>query len=167
MESHGDHFLSYYLTKDDAAAEEYHARRLREGDADETEEVCALSPATTPGPPLTVIPQPVAFHFVRDYEVTKVEQEVPDEFLLVIDDGPDGDLYGAPGARPKGAYYKNIERKMQLKKKRAVVRVLPSCSTFADGGAARRELRGQVGRCAAIAHGDGAGGGRGARRVDG
>ncbi|KAF8498260.1 hypothetical protein F5888DRAFT_1803173 [Russula emetica] len=27
------------------------------------------------------------FHFVRDYKVVKVEQEVPDEFLLVFDDG--------------------------------------------------------------------------------
>jgi RNA polymerase II-associated factor 1 len=49
-----------------------------------------------------------------------VEQEVPNEFLLVLDDGPDNDLYGE-GARKKGAYYKNIERKMQLKKKRAAV----------------------------------------------
>jgi len=66
------------------------------------------------------------FHFVRDYETVKVEQEVPNEFLLVIHDGDatDGldDLTSDkthPGPREKGAYYKNIERKMLLKKKRA------------------------------------------------
>jgi hypothetical protein len=66
-----------------------------------------------------------AFHFVRDYEVTKVEQDVNNEFLLIFDAGEEEDLYGGePSAlnkRKKGAYYKNIERKMQLKKKRAQV----------------------------------------------
>jgi RNA polymerase II-associated factor 1 len=42
MESHGDHFLSYYLTKDDESALEYRRRRLREGDADADEEVSYL-----------------------------------------------------------------------------------------------------------------------------
>ncbi|KAF8268695.1 Paf1-domain-containing protein [Lactarius quietus] len=61
------------------------------------------------------------FHFVRDYEVVKVEQEVPNEFLLVFDEGQrdaidDGDREG--DARCAGAYYKLIERKMLLKKKR-------------------------------------------------
>jgi len=50
---------------------------------------------------------------VRDYETTKVEQEVPNEFLLVFDDGD--------RERQKGAYYKNIERKMFLKKRRTQV----------------------------------------------
>jgi RNA polymerase II-associated factor 1 len=64
---------------------------------------------------------------VRDYETVKVEQEVPNEFLLVLHDGdsPDDDLTnvidGKRGRREKGAYYKNIERKMLLKKKRANV----------------------------------------------
>ena len=31
--------------------------------------------------------QPTTFHFVRDYEVVRVEQEVPNELLLVLDDG--------------------------------------------------------------------------------
>jgi RNA polymerase II-associated factor 1 len=61
-----------------------------------------------------------------------VEQEVPNEFLLVIDDGASKgedvtDGINGHDVRPrrqrsKGAYYKNIERKMTLKKKRAAVR---------------------------------------------
>ena len=31
--------------------------------------------------------QATDFHFVRDYEVVKVEQDVPNEFLLVFDEG--------------------------------------------------------------------------------
>ena len=62
------------------------------------------------------------FHFVRDYETVKVEQEVPNEFVLVLDEGSsEFDTKTAP--RPKGAYYKNIERKMLLKKKRVNVRL--------------------------------------------
>ena len=50
-----------------------------------------------------------------------MEQEVPNEFLLVLDDGDvDGDVKPA-NQRGKGAYYKNIERKILLKKKRANV----------------------------------------------
>ena len=79
--------------------------------------------------------QATEFHFVRDYEVVKVEQEVPNEFLLVFDDGEmslsattnglkDGDT------RRPGAYYKLIERKMLLKKKRTEVRFCrPSSSS--------------------------------------
>ena len=68
---------------------------------------------------------------MRDYEVVKVEQEVPNEFLLVFDesehgativaDADDGDGDGEGSTRP-GAYYKLIERKMLLKKKRTEVR---------------------------------------------
>lgn len=67
---------------------------------------------------------------MRDYETVKVEQEVPNEFLLVLDDGPPqqdlDDLLNDTGDKPrstreKGAYYKNIERKMFLKKKRVIV----------------------------------------------
>jgi RNA polymerase II-associated factor 1 len=76
------------------------------------------------------------FQFVRDYETVKVEQEVPNEFLLVLHDGdrPDNDFVDGldkPSTpRQQGAYYKNIERKMLLKKKRANVRTSAkfSCS---------------------------------------
>jgi RNA polymerase II-associated factor 1 len=64
---------------------------------------------------------PTTFHFVRDYEVVKVEQDVPNEFVIMIDDGAAAeDLYGEATAprRRRGAYYKGLERKMQLKKKR-------------------------------------------------
>ena len=68
---------------------------------------------------------------MRDYEVVKVEQEVPNEFLLVFDDESehgastivgDGDGGGGEGSARPGAYYKLIERKMLLKKKRTEVR---------------------------------------------
>jgi RNA polymerase II-associated factor 1 len=59
---------------------------------------------------------------VRDYETVKVEQEVPNEFMLVIEDEGDADADAAT-PKPKGAYYKNIERKMLLKKKRVNVSV--------------------------------------------
>lgn len=53
---------------------------------------------------------------------------MPNEFLLVLYDGDpsqefDSVLDGKLPPRAKGAYYKNIERKMLLKKKRANVRV--------------------------------------------
>ncbi|KIP01867.1 hypothetical protein PHLGIDRAFT_112681 [Phlebiopsis gigantea 11061_1 CR5-6] len=107
MEAEGDHFLAYYLTKgDDTATEFKNARLARPVNADQDEE-------------------PTTFHFVRDYEVVRVEQEVPNEFLLVLDEGdmdvkdfiPDTDVKPSQ-PRAKGAYYKNIERKMLLKKKR-------------------------------------------------
>ena len=81
-----------------------------------------------PFPSYTLIPhqQATEFHFVRDYEVVKVEQEVPNEFLLVFDEG---DLTSSTinglnddETRRAGAYYKMIERKMLLKKKRTEVR---------------------------------------------
>jgi RNA polymerase II-associated factor 1 len=63
---------------------------------------------------------------VRDYEVVKVEQEVPNEFLLVFDENEHIDDGGGAGtdadSRRPGAYYKLIERKMLLKKKRTEVR---------------------------------------------
>ena len=108
MEADGDHFLAYYLTKEDEAAVQFKQERLaREPDA---------APAAED--------EPTYFHFVRDYETVKVEQEVPNEFLLVLDEGTDD--FDGGRARPKGAYYKNIERKMLLKKKRVNVRPLPA-----------------------------------------
>ena len=70
---------------------------------------------------------------MRDYETVKVEQEVPNEFLLVLYDGNppeviDDSLEGNPSYRGKGAFYKNIERKMHLKKKRANVKIVSSSS---------------------------------------
>ncbi|KAI0339481.1 hypothetical protein BDW22DRAFT_1409092 [Trametopsis cervina] len=108
MESDGDHFLAYYLTKEDQTAVEFKEARMARpvnGEQDEDEEA-------------------TAFHFVRDYEVMRVEQEVPNEFLLVLDDGvgeseSTADEEIKPSRpRAKGAYYKNIERKMVLKKRR-------------------------------------------------
>ena len=95
MESDGDHFLAYYLTSDDADALAFKEERMAPKGGEENK--------TT------------AFHFVRDYETIKIEQEVPNEFLLVLDNGD-------TGKRGPGAYYKNIERKMTLKKKRMNVR---------------------------------------------
>jgi len=109
MESDGDHFLAYYLTKDDESAIEFKRSRFEHAPYEAPEDQ-----------------NPTSFHFVRDYETVKVEQEVPNEFLLVLDDGEteadiDTVLDGnerEPKRRVKGAYYKNIERKMILKKKR-------------------------------------------------
>lgn len=77
---------------------------------------------------------------MRDYETVKVEQEVPNEFLLVLDDGQvKSEDEETTDQKPKkrrtrGAYYKNIERKMLLKKKRVNVSPgyythTPSCLT--------------------------------------
>ncbi|THH28830.1 hypothetical protein EUX98_g5361 [Antrodiella citrinella] len=102
MESDGDHFLAYYLTKEDEAALQFKEERAAR-DPNSTEEG-----------------EPTNFHFIRDYEVVKVEQEVPNEFLLVISDEDVQDEFGdvQASSRAKGAYYKNIERKMLLKKRR-------------------------------------------------
>ncbi|KAH9967541.1 RNA polymerase II-associated [Russula dissimulans] len=106
MESDGDHFLSYYLTKDDDAAEQFKDSR---GDPRGIDSLQEEEEATE-------------FHFVRDYEVVKVEQEVPNEFLIVFDDGeassPTTNGLRDDETRRAGAYYKVIERKMLLKKKR-------------------------------------------------
>ena len=49
----------------------------------------------------------------------KIEQDISNEFVLVLDEGdgvPDGGLHER---REKAAYYKSVERKIVLKKKRA------------------------------------------------
>lgn len=51
---------------------------------------------------------------------------MPNEFLIVLNDGEDEDVKDEFGdvktkAKARGAYYKNIERKMQLKKRRVNV----------------------------------------------
>ncbi|TDL23983.1 RNA polymerase II-associated protein [Rickenella mellea] len=107
MESDGDHFLAYYLPKEDEPAESFKQKRRTNEKVDEE----------------------TIFSFVRDYETVKIEQDVPNEFLLVLDDGPvdvkpeflnDSKDFSSSTTprRSKGAYYKNIERKIQLKKKR-------------------------------------------------
>ncbi|TFK39891.1 RNA polymerase II-associated protein [Crucibulum laeve] len=105
MKTEHDSFLAYYLTQDDESAEKFKEQRF------------ALQPYE-----VSEDQEETIFHFVRDYETVKVEQEVPNEFLLVLNDGESQDLddvLGDKPAREKGAYYKNIERKMLLKKKRA------------------------------------------------
>ncbi|KAJ7091503.1 RNA polymerase II-associated protein [Mycena belliarum] len=100
MKTEHDSFLAYYLTADDNSAKKFKETRKE------------LAPYEVPSEREETI-----FHFVRDYETVKVEQEVPNEFMLVIEDGKAAPASAAP-PRPKGAYYKNIERKMLLKKKR-------------------------------------------------
>lgn len=132
MESEGDHFLAYYLTKEDEAAIHFKEERMaRDPNAPEEDEV-RHSLISQPGMILICFMQPTNFHFVRDYEVVKVEQEVPNEFLLVINDEEDvKDEFGddkPEKPRAKGVYYKNIERKMLLKKRR--VNVSTFCVSF-------------------------------------
>jgi Paf1 len=70
--------------------------------------------------------QATHFHFVRDYEAVKIHQGESNEFILVLEDGYSDSLVKPLGSgesqqREKGAYYKNIERKMTLKKRRVNV----------------------------------------------
>ncbi|KAG6856220.1 hypothetical protein H0H87_006371 [Tephrocybe sp. NHM501043] len=108
MKTEHDSFLAYYLTQDDESALKFKETRF------------ALSPYEVPEEQEETI-----FQFVRDYETVKVEQDVPNEFLLVLNDGDPPETIDDIGLerkalrRLKGAYYKNIERKMTLKKKRA------------------------------------------------
>ncbi|GJJ11167.1 hypothetical protein Clacol_005399 [Clathrus columnatus] len=100
MESDGDHFLAYYLTKEDPPAE-------------------LLKDSRSLGESRNLV---TSFYWVRDYETVKIEQDVPNEFLLVLDDGDLPPLRrtedGIFERRSRGAYYKNIERKITLKKRR-------------------------------------------------
>lgn len=128
MEADGDHFLAYYLTKEDGDAIEFKESRLAHTvDDPQEDQVRATTSCVFPTSCLCELNasrmlQPTFFHFVRDYETVKVEQEVPNEFLLVLDEGTDEFDSKRRVPRPKGAYYKNIERKMLLKKKRVNVR---------------------------------------------
>ncbi|KAL0566312.1 hypothetical protein V5O48_015707 [Marasmius crinis-equi] len=104
-----DSFLAYYLTHDDEGAISFKEKRK------------SARPYEVPEDR-----EEHEFHFIRDYETVKVEQEAPNEFLLVLDEGLaeeeslEEDVFddNRPRRRTKGAYYKNIERKMLLKKKR-------------------------------------------------
>lgn len=96
MESDGDHFLAYYLTETDEAALEFKERRA------------AVAPYQIQEEEWETV-----YQFVRDYETVMIEKEVPNEFLLLLEEG------ASPDQRARGAYYKSIERKMILKKRRA------------------------------------------------
>jgi len=103
MESEGEHFLAYYLLKDEDAIPSLEEQRTLAIESDN--------------------PEPSAhtvFQFVRDYETVKIEQDIANEFILVFQDDEDADegLFEDTSKRPKAAYYKNIERKINLKKKR-------------------------------------------------
>ncbi|KAF9479588.1 RNA polymerase II-associated protein [Pholiota conissans] len=106
MKTEHDSFLAFYLTDTDDAAIAFKETRFGQAPYEVPEDE-----------------EETIFRFVRDYETVKVEQEVPNEFLLVLSNGDPpveiDDLDTEPRPRrEKGAYYKNIERKMHLKKKR-------------------------------------------------
>ncbi|KAJ3745379.1 RNA polymerase II-associated protein [Lentinula detonsa] len=108
MKSDHDSFLAFYLTEQDEGALKFNQVRS------------SVQPYEIPENE-----EPTVFKFIRDYETVKVEQEVPNEFLLVFEDGGSTSTFDdvfndrKPAKRQRGAYYKNIERKMLLKKKRA------------------------------------------------
>ena len=125
MKTEHDSFLAFYLTQTDEAAVAFKETRfgLAPYEVPENEEVGLLAVDSSC---LLTCMQETTFHFVRDYETVKVEQEVPNEFLLVLYEGDgEGSLDSDPTRvrRERGAYYKNIERKMHLKKKRVNVSV--------------------------------------------
>jgi len=112
MKTEHDSFLAYYLTQNDESAVKLKETRM------------SVAPYEVPDGQ-----EPTLFEFVRDYETIKVEQNLENEFLLVLWDGDGplkfedvmGEAEGKRTRREKGAYYKNIERKMLLKKKRVNV----------------------------------------------
>lgn len=108
--------MAYYLVKDDEDVANLASQRTAEvtGTLDEVSFLCSILLT------LTTSAQPTVFHFVRDYDTVKIEQDVSNEFLLVVDDGDVG-IKTSPHRRAKGAYYKSIERKINLKKKRVTV----------------------------------------------
>ncbi|KZP01773.1 hypothetical protein CALVIDRAFT_594456 [Calocera viscosa TUFC12733] len=87
-----DAWLAYYLLSDDAAAAAYRARLASAEDGAGEEE-------------------PSEFRWVRDYETMKVLEECASDWIVVLDDG-------SKTGRPPGAYYKGIERRMWLRKRR-------------------------------------------------
>ena len=126
----GESYLSYYLTAEDAESEEYKshrdaayersARQRTKGKNSEDEE--------------SISEQKVKFHFVRDYETVKIDMEVPNEFLLMLNSGERADLSNVSGdeisGAIKGAFYKNIERKYVLRKKK---RQMVSRAMYVEG----------------------------------
>jgi RNA polymerase II-associated factor 1 len=114
MKTDHDSFLAYYLTQEDESA-----IKLKDTRA-------SIAPYEIPEDQ-----KPTLFQFVRDYETIKVEQNIDNEFLLLLWDGDPplkfedviDDSDTKQPRREKGAYYKNIERKMLLKKKRVTVSI--------------------------------------------
>ncbi|KAF8754182.1 Paf1 [Rhizoctonia solani] len=110
-----EHFISFYLPTEDADAEAFKARRR--------------------APVTAVMNETTDFEFQRDYESAKIENDITNEFLVVIDEGgmnadgtpvisghagqSDGvhSVEGVHEGRKSGAYYKAVERKIVLKKK--------------------------------------------------
>ncbi|KZT59829.1 hypothetical protein CALCODRAFT_165587 [Calocera cornea HHB12733] len=97
-----DAWLAYYLLADDDAAQAYRARLSapddgvgpgEEQDQEQDQE------------------KPSEFRWVRDYETMRVHQEMQGEAIVLLDDG-------SVTGRAPGAYYKNIERRMWLRKRR-------------------------------------------------
>jgi RNA polymerase II-associated factor 1 len=116
-----EHFISFYLPTEDADAEAFKARRR--------------------APVTAVMNETTDFEFQRDYESAKIENDIMNEFLVVIDEGgmnadgtpvlsghvgqSDG-VHGVEGVhegRKSGAYYKAVERKIVLKKKPVIVSI--------------------------------------------
>lgn len=132
----GESYLSYYLTPEDGETELYQSHREIAYDRSARERTKGKIDDEEP------IPAPkVAFHFVRDYETVKIDMEVPNEFLLMLDsgEGTDPSTLSGDGMSeiPKGAFYKNIERKYVLrKKKRQIVR----CAICAKGSTLTRSI---------------------------
>lgn len=115
-----EHFISFYLPPEDEAAEAFKARRR------------------TPASALTN--ETTDFEFQRDYESAKIENDIANEYLVVLDEGPGLNADGTPvlsghtgesngvngtagthEGRRQGAYYKGVERKIVLKKKPVIV----------------------------------------------
>ena len=124
MKSEVDTFLSYYLTENDDAALSFIDARISVPPYEVPPNSVSVSHCITwLVSLLTYLFQYTKFDFVRDYETTKVEQDITNEFILNVDDGDDfDDVKPGQQSRGKGAYYKNVERKMTLNKRRANVR---------------------------------------------
>jgi len=123
MKTEYDAFLAFYLTQDDESALRFKEKRFEAGpyEVPQDEEVSELHAFRLSAQPC----QETVFQFMRDFETTKIEPEVTNEFLLVFEDGAveNEDVFDEKGPRKeRGAYYKNIERKMFLKKRRTAVR---------------------------------------------
>lgn len=115
-----EHFISFYLPPEDEAAEAFKARRR--------------------APVSTLTNETTDFEFQRDYESAKIENDIANEYLVVLDEGPGLNADGTPvvsghtgesngvngtagthEGRKQGAYYKGVERKIVLKKKPVIV----------------------------------------------
>ena len=125
----GESYLSYYLTAEEAESEEYKSHR----DVAYERSARQRTKSKNSEDEEPIAEQKVKFHFVRDYETVKIDIEVPNEFLLMLNSGEGADLANVSGdeisGAIKGAFYKNIERKYVLRKKRQMV----SRTVYAEG----------------------------------